>query len=260
MPDKSNWDSSTPLIIAHRGASRLAPENTIAAFNLAVELGADAVELDAMLTADGIPVVIHDQTLERSTNGSGKVSSKTAKEICRLNSVAQAYSEYSGEKVPTLEEVFIAVGRKILINVEIKNLSSPFDNLVETVIGLVQDMDLSRRVLLSSFNPLALIQAKRISPEIRRAALIGGGPRIIRGFMEMATDYSALHPEVSLVSQNLINKHHASGRIVNVWTVNDEVEMMRLLAMGVDGLITDVPKMARKVIESRLRKTGYGVG
>ena len=260
MPDKSNWDSSTPLIIAHRGASRLAPENTIAAFNLAVELGADAVELDTMLTADGIPVVIHDKTLERSTNGSGKVSSKTAKEVRQLNSVTQADSEYSGEKVPTLEEVFFAVGSKILINVELKNLSSPYDNLVKIVIGLIRDMDLSGRVLLSSFNPLALIQAKRIGPEIRRAALVGGGPRIIRGFMEMATDYSALHPEVSLVSQNLINKHHASGRIVNVWTVNDEVEMMRLLAMGVDGLITDVPKMARKVIESRLRKTGYGVG
>lgn len=254
MQEKRNWDSSAPLVIAHRGASMYAPENTIAAFELAVEMGADAIELDTMLTADGIPVVIHDQSLERTTNESGNVSSMTVAEIKLLDAGSRFEVRFAEEKIPTLEEVFSAVGKEILINVELKNYTSPFDRLPETVVALVMKKGLSDRVLLSSFNPIALIKAQKASEEIRRAALIGGGPKIARGIIEAFTDYFALHPEVSLVNQGVVDKHHAAGHQVNVWTVNEESEMMKLLSMGVDGLITDKPDIAKKVIENLTRK------
>lgn len=248
MPENRYWESSAPLVIAHRGASMYAPENTIAAFELAVEMGADAIELDTMLTADGTPIVIHDPSLERTTNGSGSVASKTVAEIKLLDAGSMFDARFAEEKIPTLEEVFSAVGNKILINVELKNYASPLDHLPETVIDLVVKKGLADRVLLSSFNPIALIKAQRAYENIRRAALTGGGPKIIRGVIEVFTNYFALHPEVSLVNQEMVVKHHAAGNRVNVWTVNEESVMMKLLSMGVDGLITDKPDIAKKVI------------
>ncbi len=238
-------------MIAHRGASMYAPENTIAAFELAVEMGAEAIELDTMLTADDTPIVIHDQYLERATNGSGSVASKTVAEIKLLDAGSMFDPRFAEEKIPTLEEVFSAVGNKILINVELKNYASPFDRLPETVIDLVMKKGLADRVLLSSFNPISLIKAQRASENIRRAALTGDGPKIVRGVIEVFTNYFALHPEVSLVNQEMVVKHHAAGNRVNVWTVNEESVMMKLLSMGVDGLITDKPDIAKKVIGLR---------
>lgn len=249
MQEKHNWESSAPLVIAHRGASLYAPENTIAAFELAVEMGADAIELDTMLTTDGTPIVIHDQSLERTTNGSGSVASKEVAELLLLDAGSMFDARFAGEKIPTLEEVFSAVGNKILINVELKNYASPFDRLPGIVVDLVRDAGLSDRVILSSFNPIALIKAQRASNKIRRAALIGSGPKIVRGIIERFTDYFALHPEVSLVDQRMVDNHHNAGHKVNVWTVNEESVMMKLLSMGVDGLITDTPDTAKKVIE-----------
>ena len=125
MPDRRNWDSSAPLVIAHRGASMYAPENTLAAFELAIEMGADAIELDTMLTADGIPIVIHDHSLDRTTDGIGSVSSKTVAELKLLDAGSAFDIRFAGERIPTLEEVFSAVGKKIMINVELKNYVSP---------------------------------------------------------------------------------------------------------------------------------------
>jgi glycerophosphoryl diester phosphodiesterase len=249
MPDMRNWDSSAPLVIAHRGASAYAPENTIAAFELAIQMGADAIELDTKLTEDGIPIVIHDQSLERTTNGSGSVSAKTVADIKLLDAGSKYNARFAGEKIPILEEVFSAVGKKILINVELTNYASPFDRLPEIVVDLVREAGLSERVILSSFNPVALIKAKKASDKIRRAALAGSGPKIVHGIIEVFTDYFALHPEVSLVNQGMVNRHHDAGHKVNVWTVNEESMMMKLLSMGVDGLFTDTPDTAKKVIE-----------
>jgi len=253
MPDSRHWDSSAPLVIAHRGASMYAPENTFAAFDLAVAMGADAIELDTMLSADGTPVVIHDQTLERTTDGNGNISSKMVDEIKLLDAGSFFDKRFAGERVPTLEEVFSTVGQKIMINVELNNYASPFDRLPEIIVDLIRKNDLSERVLLSSFNPITLMRAQRAGPEIRRAALFGRGPQFVRFIFEAFTTYSSVHPEVSLVNQKTVSRHHDAGQKVNVWTVNDETEMMKLLSMGVDGLITDAPDLAKEVIELRIR-------
>ena len=122
-----------PMVSAHRGACKYAPENTIASFDLAVEQGADAIELDAKLSADGKVMVIHDQTVDRTTNGKGKVNQLTHQELKQLDAGSFFDPRFSGERIPTLDEVFESVGRKIFINVELTNYASRHDELVPLV-------------------------------------------------------------------------------------------------------------------------------
>src|SRR5512139_1882961 len=129
---------SQPIIFAHRGASVYAPENTIAAFKLAIAQQADAVELDVKLSADGQVIVIHDSTVDRTTNGHGKVQDMTLAELKALDAGSFFSSQYAGEKIPALEEVFEAMGKRTFINIELKNHRSHGEDLVETVCMLVK--------------------------------------------------------------------------------------------------------------------------
>ncbi|MFN2146831.1 MAG: glycerophosphodiester phosphodiesterase, partial [Anaerolineales bacterium] len=124
-----SWTSQAPLVIAHRGASAFAPENTLSAFTLAVKQGADAIELDAKLTADGRVVVYHDLTLDRTTSGKGKLAEKSLAELKRLDAGSFMGQEFRGERIPTLDEVFETVGDTLLINVELTNYGSVLDRL-----------------------------------------------------------------------------------------------------------------------------------
>ena len=157
---------SKPAIFAHRGSSAHAPENTLAAFELAIRHGADAIELDAKLSADGHVVVIHDQTVDRTTDGTGKVRELTLAQLSELDAGSYFDIAFRREPIPTLEQVFQAVGYGILINVELTNYASPTDPLPEKVAGLVRKFGLEKRVLFSSFNPLALVRIRRILPEV----------------------------------------------------------------------------------------------
>ena len=125
--------NNTPLVIAHRGDKVHAPENTLAAFEKAASNGADAVEFDVKLSADGSVIIIHDQTIDRTTNGNGKVKDLTLAELKRLDAGVQFPEKYSGEKIPTLSEVFDTVGKKLFLNIELTNYATPWDNLVEKV-------------------------------------------------------------------------------------------------------------------------------
>jgi glycerophosphoryl diester phosphodiesterase len=253
MSDYSNWVKTAPLVIAHRGASAYAPENTLAAFRLATSLQADAIELDAKLLNDGTIIVLHDNTLDRTTDGSGSVYDYSYEEVRKLDAGSHFSSEFSDEWIPTLEEVFQAVGEKLLINVEMTNYVKPLDRLPHRTISMVHEYGLVDRILLSSFNPWALIVAKRIDPSIPRALLVGAGePKIIRNVLKMIVDHAFFHPRESLVTATEVRKLKGKKRI-NVWTVNDQARMMELFSMGVDGLITDFPDMAREA----LRRSAY---
>ncbi len=129
-------DLRHPTVFAHRGASVYAPENTLPAFQLAVEQGADAIELDAKLCADGHVVVFHDPTVDRTTDGSGRVDELSLADLKRLDADCSPDRNYPGTQVPTLEEVFAAFGRKIFINVELRNYEWPDDALPEAVAAL----------------------------------------------------------------------------------------------------------------------------
>lgn len=230
-----------PKIYAHRGASAHAPENTMAAFHLALEQHADGFELDVMLSQDGELVVIHDDTVDRTTNGTGRVKDMTLKEL-------RALDAGDGEKIPTLAEVFEIFGDRFLINIELKNYSSIFDSLPIKVAKLIKDFNLSQSLLVSSFNPFNLPRFAKRLPEIKLGLITM--PNKAQHWLWRMFRYDALHPQYTDVDQTLVAALHARNRQVNVWTVDDPNEIRRLAALNVDGIITNDPRLAREVLES----------
>ena len=243
--------SDKPLIIAHRGASALAPENTMAAFQLALDLGADGIELDVMLSKDKEMVVIHDDTVDRTTNGSGRVGDFSYQTLRDLDAGHFFSSVFRGEHLPSLAEVYKQLGGKLLINVELKNYAAPFDRLTEKVIALTQQFNLMDSVLLSSFNPLNLIHARRQLPAIRLGLLTSPGRLggLLCSSVGRIFPYDAIHPHFSDVNVRLVDKMHALGRSVNVWTVDEPAELRRLAALGVDAIICNNPQAAREILQ-----------
>jgi glycerophosphoryl diester phosphodiesterase len=243
----------TPVIFAHRGASAHAPENTLAAFELALQQGADAIELDVKLSADGHVVVIHDPTVDRTTGAHGKVKDLSLADLRSLDAGSFFSANFQGEKIPTLEEVFEAVGRRTFINVELTNYSTPRDHLVESVCMLVKKFGLQKRVLFSSFLPGNLAAARRYLPEVPAGLLALDGllGAWSRSFGFAFGKYDALHPNLKDATQNLIYFAHRLKHRIHVWTVNDEADLRRLFKWGVDGVFTDDPQLAVRLREEK---------
>jgi glycerophosphoryl diester phosphodiesterase len=241
-----------PTIFAHRGASAYAPENTIAAFVLAVKQEANAVELDAKLTADGEVVVFHDQNVERTTGSRGRVGELTLAELRKLDAGSHFDVSFRGEPIPTLSDVFEAVGKKIFINIELTNYASVNDSLPDKVAALVSKYDLAEWVMFSSFNPIALWRVRRLLPQIPTGllALQGKNGALARSFLGRLLAYDALHPYLGDVTPRLVNKTHHRGCRVHVYTVNQADDMRHLISLGVDGIFTDDPVMAKNVFNS----------
>jgi glycerophosphoryl diester phosphodiesterase len=240
----------SPTFFAHRGASAYAPENTMAAFDLALRQGAEAIELDAKLTADGKVVVIHDQTINRTTEGDGRVKDLTFAQLRELDAGSHFDFAFRGEPIPSLDEVFAALGHLLYINVELTNYNSITDSLPEKVANLVKRHNLSRRVIFSSFNPIALVRIRRAIPEAPIGLLAQAGSKgaWARSWAGRLIGANSLNPEVSDVTQSLIEANHRIGRRVFVWTVNQAEEMRRLFALKVDGIFTDDPVLARQIL------------
>lgn len=239
-----------PTIIAHRGASAYAPENTLAAFELALRQGADAIELDAKLTADGQVVVIHDQTVNRTTEGSGRVKDLTLAELRKLDAGSHFDIAFQGEPIPTLDEVFKAVGQLTHINVELTNYSSIYDDLPGKVAKLVKRHKLFRRVIFSSFNPVALLRIRRLVPDapIGLLALPGRKGWLARSWFGRLLTYQSLNLELNDVTPALVKQTHRNGCYLYVYTINQARMMHQLFDMDVDGIFTDDPVLARQVL------------
>jgi glycerophosphoryl diester phosphodiesterase len=240
---------SRPLVIAHRGSSAYAPENTLAAFTLAAEQGADAIELDVDLTRDGHVVVMHDATVDRTTDGQGRVADLTLDEIHRFDAGVWKAAMFEGERVPLLEEVFEAVGRRVLINVEIKGLSLRSQGLEEKVAALLERHGLFDRVIVSSFNPFALRRAKHINPRLACGLIYApDSPVFLRDawLAPLIPGLNARHPHYSQVNQGVVDQFHARGLAVNVWTVNQSGIARAMAQAGVNGIMGDDPVLLRE--------------
>jgi glycerophosphoryl diester phosphodiesterase len=237
-------DLPSPVIIAHRGDSANAPENTLAAFRMAAEKGADAIEFDVKLSADGEAIVLHDQTVDRTTDGHGDVRRLSLAALRDLEAGARFEGRFPGERIPTLEEVFTAVGARLHMNIELTNYATPGDALVEKVAALVKKHRLQERVLFSSFFPRNLRRARELLPEVPRGQLAWRGwmgwPARAFGWRG---DMYALHPYLSDVTPALVSRLHSAGKRVFVWTVNAEADMNHLIRLGVDGIFTDDPAL-----------------
>ena len=239
-----------PTIFAHRGASAYAPENTLAAFELAVDQGADAIELDAKLSSDGQVVVIHDDTVDRTTNGTGRVNSLSLSDLASLDAGSRFSSIFPSQKIPALDDVFEAVGNRIFINVELTNYSSPRDDLPGKVISLVQKHHLERSVLLSSFNIIALIQARNLHPDIALGFLTqrGEAQAALRTKLFRFGPSLALHPIGYDITPQLLQTAQHSRCRVHTYTIDRPEDMQQLFAMSVDGIFTNDPVLAKKVL------------
>lgn len=239
-----------PTIFAHRGSSAHAPENTLAAFETAIRQGADGIELDARLTVDEQVVVIHDPTVDRTTGASGVVRQMSLVELKKLDAGSHFDYGFRGEHIPSLDEVFETVGHRIFINVELVNYNSPLDNLPEAIARIVLRHKLEKRLLFSSFNPIALIRIKRLLSKtpVGLLALPGRSGAWSRSWLGKLVGYQSLHPEASDLSKELIEKIHQWNCRVHVFTVNSEQQMRQFFAWGVDGIITDDPVLARQVL------------
>lgn len=249
-----------PLILGHRGASAYAPENTLAAFQLARRLGADGVELDVQLTSDRVPVVIHDDRVDRTTDGHGRVCDLSVAEITRLDAGTWKTEDYRGEPIPTLAQVFDAlsdwlkpVGRTppCLINVELKTENIRTDGLEREVANVIARFGIQDRVLLSSFSPLSLHRAKEINPRLRRGLLYDSTMSIHlrRAWLRFWASPQAMHPEHSMVDERYMQWARAKKLQVNTWTVDEPEEAKRLAALGVNAIITNKPDVIREALK-----------
>lgn len=238
-----------PIIFAHRGASAYAPENTLAAFELALQQGADAIELDAKLSADGHVIVIHDPTVDRTTGAHGAVKDMSLADLRALDAGSFYSNEFAHEKIPLLEEVFESVGTKTFINVELTNYNSPRDQLVESVCMLIKKLNLQKRVIFSSFYASNLSRARSYLPTVPCGLLAMSGllGAWARSFGFAFGDYAASHPNLRDVTLQQVQRIHRLKRRVHVWTVNAEDDLQRMFDYGVDGVFTDDPQLARQV-------------
>jgi len=231
------------LIFAHRGASGDYPENTMLAFEKAVEQYADGIEIDVHLSSDGEPVVIHDETLDRTTDGTGDVSGMRYSELRKLD--AGINSDYR-QRIPHLREVLELVREKgIALNIEIKNDTKNYPQIEEKVIRLVHEYSLEDSVLLSSFNHKSMADCKQIDSYIR-TGLLYAAPIFSIFWAEryaVLCGADALHPNYRLLAldKDLLKHCHNANIALNVWTVNEEKDMRPLIAMGVDSIITNYP-------------------
>ena len=239
-----------PIIFAHRGASVSAPENTMSAFELAARLGAKAIELDTMLCSDGIPVVIHDHTLERTTNGHGQVRDHNYSVLSYLDAGSWFSDAYKGEKIPALHQVLKSFSDRILINIELKNYHAPHDNLPETVMQLIDEFNLWESVLFSSFLPRNLRSIRKRKPFAKVALLCPTGFEgwVFRSPIYKNLSPAIIHPAIDDVDREYIQREHCNGRRVHVWTVNDKVKAKELFLIYVDGIFTDDPASMLEVL------------
>lgn len=239
-----------PLNYAHRGACHDAPENTLAAFAAAADKGADGIELDVQLSKDGHIVVIHDFNLETTTDGRGLVRNRTLAELKELDAGAWFASAFAGQRIPTLQEVFDTVGGRLLLNIELKTPSWRGDRLAAAVVQAVEKNNLQERVLISSFNPLALRQVRKHNARIAIGLLYASDLpfRLRRPWLHGLIRPDALHPHRSLVDDSFMRWAKGQGYRVHTWTVDEPSEMRRLAQRKVDLIITNRPGRLRRVL------------
>lgn len=234
---------------AHRGASAYAPENTLSAFKKAIEMGADGIELDVQMTKDGELVVIHDETINRTSNGNGYVKDYTLAAL-KQYIFDNGFDGYNKERIPTLREVYkLMKDTTLTINVELKNGIILYKGIEEAVLKLAEEMGMTERIIYSSFNHYSMRRMKELAPTVQAGILFSDGWIDVSEYgRKLGVD--ALHPAFyHLQEPHFIQKAKENHLAVHVWTVNKEKKMVEVLNAGVDAIITNKPDLGRKVVD-----------
>jgi len=240
-----------PLLIGHRGYPAKFPENTLAAFEGAITAGCDMIELDVTLTKDRKVVVIHDDTLDRTTNGKGPVLERTLEEIKRLDAGSWFAPRFSAERIPELSEVMELTAGRCMLNIEIKQSAFeagyPIDAIEHQVVTLVRASGAMNRVIISSFDKRILerIAAMDAPPAIAYISDHGVDKRVLD--MLLAMKAFSWHPSFKVLTRDQVDMLHTAGLKVFPWTINTRAEAEKVLALGVDGLICNELRVMRTV-------------
>lgn len=240
--------STKPLVWAHRGASGYAPENTLAAFQKAVDLGADGVELDIQLTKDDQIVVIHDETIDRTSDGKGWVKDYTLEELRAFN-YNRTKPEYKHADIPTMREVFeLLKPTGLFINIEIKTGMVFYEKIEEKILALTKEMGMEDRVCYSSFNHYTVTRIHELNPDAEVGFLYADGPIDMPSY-GVKHGVNALHPALyNLQYDGFVKECKEKGLKLNVWTVNERPYMEMCCQYGVDAIITNYPDIAKEVV------------
>lgn len=252
------------LIIAHRGARHFAPENTMAAFRYAAEHGW-GFELDTMFCKSGELVVIHDTTVDRTTNGKGFVKDFTLTELQQLDAGSSFAKNFVGEKIPTLKQVLDEFGGRIVIDIEIKagkgTTTEEAKKIAEQVAKLLEERNLEKKVFISSFNPFVLERLAEVSPQVLRAQLYSNFADVDMAYYKKVILRNLLlngrampdllAPDYKMVDKDYIEKYHELGYRIFPYTVNEGQDIIKLIQNGIDGLITDRPDLVEKELSKK---------
>lgn len=239
---------------AHRGASgwdkQYAPENTMPAFQKALEMGADGIEFDVQLSKDGHLVIAHDERLERVSNGTGWLKDYTLQEL-RQFSFSKTHSEYGYVPIPTVEELLRWMkSNTMTMNIELKTGMIYYPDIEEKTAALVENFALEERVLYSSFNHYSLKKMKEIKLNASIGLLCGENFIDIPQYPSVL-QAEAIHPSISIAKQmNFIERCHKANLKVHVWTVDVKTDMKWMCEAGADAIFTDCPDCARKIFDN----------
>lgn len=244
---KLNAPISGTQVSAHRGASYSAPENTKYAFEKAISSGADYIELDVQLTKDDQLVVFHDKVLDRTTDGSGKLTNYTYAELQELSAGEWFGKEYKDAKIMLLSDVLKLVGHKVLLNIEIKNIGN-VDLIAEKTVELIKEYDILDSCYVTSFSYNALTKVKEIEPKIKIALIANLATSTANSELP---DIDAVSMNYIFVNQGVVNTVHQNGKKIFVWTVDREEDIRSMLALGVDNIITNRPDKAKEIVDSK---------
>ncbi|HSH25922.1 MAG TPA: glycerophosphodiester phosphodiesterase [Massilibacterium sp.] len=235
------------LIIAHRGSSKMCPENTMAAFYRALEDKSDGIELDVQLTKDQVPVVIHDETLNRTTNKKGYVTDYTWNELKRLNAGSWFHRSFTSEKIPSLEEVLQWICTKpLFLNIELKNAIIDYEGIEHAVLTLVKQYNMLERTIFSSFNHTSLVRLKQLDPFAEIAPLYNA--RLIEPWNYVAQfGGTGIHPAFRTLDEKSVQQFKAHGLTIRSYTVNRNTHLKKAFQWNLDAIVTDVPQVARNI-------------
>jgi glycerophosphoryl diester phosphodiesterase len=234
------------IVVAHRGASRAAPENTLASMKKAVEFGADYAECDVFQTKDGEIVLFHDEEMERTTGKEGMIWDYTLAELKEMEVGSWFREEFRGEPIPTLHEVVQLVKGKIKLNIEIK-ISGSDPDIAQKVVDIIRSEGIERECMVTSFEKPVIEKVKKIDPDLITGFIFDEEhpPDIFEGNWEYVCS------KRNIVDEEFVQQAKQKGKKIFVWTVNYPAEMKKLIALGVDGIITDVPDVLREVLSSK---------
>lgn len=237
---------------AHRGFSGRYPENTLLAFEKAMEIGVDGIELDVQLTKDGEVVIIHDEKIDRTTDGKGNVIDYTYEELQKFDASYIYKGKVGFNKIPTLREYFDLIKESnIVTNIELKTGIFEYLGIEKKVLDIIKEYHMEKRVIISSFNHYSVLRIKKIAPQIKCGFLsetwIIDSGRYTKNF-----NVECYHPQFSMLTKDVVGELKSFGIEINTWTVNEEKDIRDLILKGVDILIGNYPDLTKRIIKKML--------